>query len=150
MDEALTLRSAFDYVFITTKAMPLEDTAEHPIAAAVSPHTAIVVVQNGIAIEEPFHRMFPQNPIISVVMYTPLTQTEPSVFSHQLLDKIILGTFPSFAPIWHKEAAELLRQLLASGGASVTHDDDIQYERWKVEEAAHQCIGKPNLCPFKH
>lgn len=123
--------SAFDYVLVTTKATCMKTATEHPIQPALGAGSTIVVVQNGIRVEDPFRRLFPENAIVSVVMYLPLTQTEPGVVYHHLLENIHLGTFPSRAPPQHKLAAERLCQMLSAGGAKATHDEDIQTERWK-------------------
>lgn len=122
--------SLFEYVFVTTKATPtcLEG---HAIRPAVSPKTTIVTLQNGIAIEEPFRKLYPENPIVSGVCYTPVTQTGPTTFVHTSLDRIYLGTVPAEAPSHHKSATERLTRFLKTGGATAEHVEDIQVERWK-------------------
>ncbi|KAH6885434.1 2-dehydropantoate 2-reductase [Thelonectria olida] len=132
VQEAVQLHgSSFDYILVTTKAVGMKTATEHPIQPALTRHSTIVIIQNGVRIEDPFRRIFPENPIVSVVMYTPLTQTAPGVFYHHLLDNILLGTFPSQAPLQHKEAAERLCQMFSIGGAKAKHEEDIQAERWK-------------------
>lgn len=132
VEEALHHKgNGFDYILVTTKATALALGEVHPIYPAVSPHTTIALMQNGIGIEKPFHKAFPENPIISAVLYPALAQTAPAVFSHQLLDRIVLGTFPAEASASHKHTATKLSQMLAEGGAAAEHHDDVQIERWK-------------------
>ena len=101
------------------------------MAPAVSPNTAIVLMQNGIGIEQPYRTMFPNNPIISAVIYMPVTQDSPGVFSHSLLSRFHLGTYPTKAPQAHLDSVDRLRDLLVEGGADSCHEPDIQLERWK-------------------
>ncbi|RSM02861.1 hypothetical protein CEP52_007762 [Fusarium oligoseptatum] len=101
------------------------------IKPAVSPNTTIVILQNGIAIEDPFRAAFPQAPILSCVLYTPVSQTGPTTFTHGTLDKMYLGTFPADAPIHHLKACAKFTSLLSTGGAKAHHATDIQIERWK-------------------
>lgn len=84
-DEArqqLANNSAFDYVFITAKAIPSTPSIPDLIRPAIGSNTAIVLVQNGIGIEEIYHTAFPNNPILSCIAYVPATQTSPGVVEH--------------------------------------------------------------------
>jgi 2-dehydropantoate 2-reductase len=64
----------FDYILVCTKAFP--GTAKL-IKPAVSKGTAIVLAQNGIGIEEEYAELYPNNTIISGVVWLPTTQVEP-------------------------------------------------------------------------
>jgi 2-dehydropantoate 2-reductase len=123
--------SAFDYVVVSTKSFPWVDQGQHPIAPAVSPTTAIALLQNGIGIEEAFRQTFPDNPIISAVIYCPVTQTAPGTFTQTLSYRIYLGTYPSVAPESHQKATQVFSDLLAEGGATTFNENDVQYERWR-------------------
>ncbi|KAF2160689.1 hypothetical protein M409DRAFT_28829 [Zasmidium cellare ATCC 36951] len=119
----------FDYALVCSKAFP--GTASL-IQDAVTPNkTAIVLAQNGIAIEEDYAALYPSNPIISGVVYLPTTQVEPGVVEHGTpLEEFEIGTFPIDAPREHKEAAERLSRLFAAGGAKAPVHEDIQTRRW--------------------
>ncbi|KAM0438680.1 hypothetical protein ACHAPT_001436 [Fusarium lateritium] len=120
----------FNYVLIATKATLGCPEAE-AIRPAVSPNTTVVILQNGIAIEEPPRATFPQAPVLSGVLYTPVSQTGPTTFNHSTLDVVYMGTFPANAPIHHTDACEQFTNLLKTGGATAHHVADIQVERWK-------------------
>ncbi|RSL68402.1 hypothetical protein CEP54_002911 [Fusarium duplospermum] len=92
----------FRWLLVATKATVDCPEAE-AIRPAVSPNTTIVILQNGIAIEDPFRAAFPQTPILSGVLYTPVSQTGLTTFTHGTLDEVYLGTFPADAPIHHEE-----------------------------------------------
>ncbi|CAH0022888.1 unnamed protein product [Clonostachys rhizophaga] len=122
---------AYDYVFITTKAQSKEDTDTEAVASAISSTTAIVLMQNGVGIEDPWHTRFPDNPVISVVMYLPVTQTQPGVFSHALYHVFQIGTFPHNAPERHQSMAKNLSAILSLSGAKAAVFDDVQPCRWR-------------------
>ncbi|KAI0480114.1 2-dehydropantoate 2-reductase [Xylariaceae sp. FL0804] len=123
--------SRFDYVLVTAKALPTRPSTAELIRPAVTPgRTAVVLVQNGIGIEDEFARAFPGNPILSAVAYMPVTQTEPAVLRHRELELLHVGTYPAAAPAAHKRAATDFAALLRRGGATVRLHDDVQLERW--------------------
>lgn len=97
---------------------------------AVGPATAIVIIQNGIAVEEEYAALFPENPIISGVVYLPATQTAPAVIAHKEVELLYLGTFPADAPDAHKASAEAFAAIIKAGGGTAEVHDDIQLQRW--------------------
>jgi 2-dehydropantoate 2-reductase len=116
----------YDYIVVCSKAIP--GTIPKLIAPAVTPkHTAIVLVQNGVGIEEEFHQEFPNNPIISTVVYLPATQRPAGVIKHGEVEKIQLGAYPSSATNVHaKEFSELVK----SAGGTAEFYEDVQPKRW--------------------
>ncbi|EEU34275.1 uncharacterized protein NECHADRAFT_85578 [Fusarium vanettenii 77-13-4] len=120
----------FRWLLVTTKAT-IDCPEAEAIRPAVSPNTTIVILQNGIAIEEPFRAAFPQAPILSGVLYTPVSQTGPTTFTHGTLDEVYMGTFPADAPVLHMNACAKFTCLVRTGGAKAHYVTDIQIERWK-------------------
>lgn len=121
----------FDFVVVVSKSMPgLSPSQAELIKPAVGPETAIVLLQNGIAIEDEYASMFPENPIISGVVYIPATQTAPAVVLHKEIELLYLGTFPAAAPPPHKAAVEALAAIITAGGGTAKVQDDVQLERW--------------------
>lgn len=120
----------FNYVVVAVKALPTTPSVPDQLAPAVSPTTSIVLIQNGVGIENIYAEAFPNNPILSCVAYLPVTQTSPAVFAHKEVEKLHVGTFPSEAPADHKKAAESFVSLINDGGATAIHHDDIGNERW--------------------
>ncbi|WPH00832.1 Hypothetical protein R9X50_00366200 [Acrodontium crateriforme] len=117
----------YDYILVCSKAFP--GTAEK-IKEAVTSTSAIVLAQNGIGIEEEYAKLFPNNTIISGVVYLPVTQVEPGVVEHGPLEMFKIGTYPSTASQEAKAKAELLAQLFDAGGGTCCHEDDVQSRRW--------------------
>ncbi|KAI0901807.1 6-phosphogluconate dehydrogenase C-terminal domain-like protein [Annulohypoxylon nitens] len=124
-------KTVFDYVVIAAKALPTSPSTAELIGPAVTNgKTGIVLIQNGIAIEDEYARLYPENPILSTVAYFPATQISPGVIQHREIETLHVGTYPASAPIAHKESAEKFVDLLTRGGATGKLHDDVQRERW--------------------
>jgi 2-dehydropantoate 2-reductase len=120
----------FDYIIVAAKALPTTPSIPSLLAPAVSPNTSIVLIQNGVGIEDIYAKAFPNNPILSCVTYLPVTQTSPAVFSHREVEKLHVGTYPHDAPQQHKDSAETFVSLINSAGATAIHHPDVGSERW--------------------
>lgn len=120
----------FDYIIVTSKALSSSPSTAELIQPAVTPATTIVLIQNGINIEAPFAALFPENPILSTVVYLPTTQIQPGVIEHSEVELLHIGTYPAQAPSPHKDAARAFADLLTRAGASSKLHDDVQAERW--------------------
>ncbi|KAE8454132.1 hypothetical protein EG329_005056 [Mollisiaceae sp. DMI_Dod_QoI] len=129
IDEAVGIdpNSQFDYVIISSKAIPTVPSTAELIKPAVSPKTTIVLIQNGIAIEQPYSELYPDNPLLSTVVYLPATQTQPGIVYHREVELLHIGPYPASKNI---EAASRFSDLLKSAGASAEVHEDVQFERW--------------------
>lgn len=129
VDEAAAFdpSSDFDYILVTSKALPSTPSTAELLKPAVTPKTTIVLIQNGIAIEEPYHSLYPDNPLLSTVAYLPVTQTEPGVIQHKEIELLHIGSYPSSAPLSH---ASKFAELLKAAGATTKVHQDVQHERW--------------------
>ncbi|TKA81993.1 hypothetical protein B0A55_01743 [Friedmanniomyces simplex] len=123
----------YDYVIVCTKALPEAKTAEAIAPAVTKGKTCIVLIQNGIGIEDEYYERFPKNPLVSCVVYLPTTQVEPGRIQMGSFELLEIGTFPASAydsqPTF-KEATDTLLAALKKGGSSVTFYTDIQEKRW--------------------
>ncbi|KAI0443858.1 2-dehydropantoate 2-reductase [Xylaria telfairii] len=124
----------FDYILVTSKALPSTPSTAELIKPAITPGTtAVVLMQNGIGIEEEYARLYAGDdvPIISTVVYLPVTQTAPAVVQHSIIEHLHVGTYPaSGVPETHKRTAEAFVDLLKTAGATATLHDDVQAQRW--------------------
>lgn len=82
---------SWDYVFVTTKALPDRSDESATIEPLVGPTTCIVLIQNGVGVEEPFRRRFPHNPIVSAVTIISAEQTSPGVIRQNRWTRISVG-----------------------------------------------------------
>lgn len=120
----------FDFIVITTKALPSKPSTAELIKPAVSKGTTIVLIQNGIGVEDEFAAAYPDNPLLSTVVYMPATHVSPGVVHHKEVELLHVGTFPAEAALEAKEAAKVFTELLCSAGATAKLHDDVQFERW--------------------
>jgi 2-dehydropantoate 2-reductase len=119
----------FDYIIVASKAFP--GTAEM-IKEAVTPgQTAIVLAQNGIAIEEDYVKLYPGNTIISGAVYLPVTQTAPGIVEMAALERFEIGPYPAKnASPKAKAQTQQLSDLWKAGGATAPVFEDVQPVRW--------------------
>ena len=120
----------FDFVVITAKAIPTNPSTAELIRPAMSQNTAVVLIQNGIGIEEEFAAAYPNNPLLSTVVYLPATQVSPAVVHHKEIELLHVGTYPTEARPEAKGAAKAFVELICSAGATAKLHDDVQFERW--------------------
>ncbi|KAK3715370.1 hypothetical protein LTR37_007098 [Vermiconidia calcicola] len=118
----------FDYIVVASKAFP--GTAEMIREAVTPEHTAIVLAQNGIGIEEDYARLYPHDTIITGVVYLPVTQVEPGVVEMGPLERFEIGTYPAKASPAAKARTQRLSELWKAGGATAPVFDDVQPVRW--------------------
>ncbi|KAK2030463.1 2-dehydropantoate 2-reductase [Colletotrichum zoysiae] len=84
-------KTQWDYVFVTTKALPDRSDDSAMIAPLVGPRTSIVLIQNGVGVEEPFRQRFPGNPIVSAVTVVSAEQTSPGVIRQNRWTRVSIG-----------------------------------------------------------
>lgn len=125
-------QQGFDFVVVAAKALPTNPSIAELIAPAVAEgKTAIVLIQNGIGIEDEYAARFPKNPLLSTVAYFPATQVSPAVIQHKEVELLHVGAYPATtASLEHKQAARGFVDLIAKGGATAVLHEDVQRERW--------------------
>lgn len=135
----------FDFILVCSKAFP---GTSQLIRSAVQVGTTIVLAQNGIGIESEYVEMYPNNDVISGVVYLPTTQTEPGVVEMGFEQRFEIGTFPAEASATAKTKLRQLAALWAAGGGCCSSFDDIQAQRWvKVAvNASYNPICALTLC----
>lgn len=133
VEEALTVSgpSVFDYIIVATKILSNGTSTAELIKPAVSDKTSVVLLQNGIGIEDEYARLYPNNPILSGVVYFAVTRTGPTTLNHSEVEAMHIGTYPNDAPQTHKTAAKAFVDLITECGATATYHEDVQGERWK-------------------
>lgn len=119
----------FDYILVTTKAFPGQNLLIADLESVVTPlKTTLVLIQNGIDIEEEYSAAFPETNLISCVVYLPSSQPSPGCMKQNGPDILELGQFPT-APL--TESTLAFARLVREGGANVTAYSDVQPRRWK-------------------
>jgi len=115
-----------DYLILAVKVLPGIDRAAL-IRPAVGPRTVIVLIENGIDIEEEIARAFPENELLSSVAFVGVGRTGPGEVHHQSLGSMVLGRYPSgITP-----AAQQLAALFEAGKIGCKLDERIVTVRWQ-------------------
>ncbi|HVO85167.1 MAG TPA: 2-dehydropantoate 2-reductase N-terminal domain-containing protein, partial [Syntrophobacteria bacterium] len=70
-----------DYILVALKVLPGVDQVEI-IKDAVGPGTAIILIQNGIGIDEPVAAAFPGNEVIGAVAFIAVSRPGPGRILH--------------------------------------------------------------------
>ncbi|CAG9999155.1 unnamed protein product [Clonostachys byssicola] len=83
----------WDYIFVTTKALPDVSDDSEMITPLVGPNSCIVLIQNGVGVEEPFRKRFPATPIVSAVTIVSAEQTSPGTIRQNRWTRTSLGPF---------------------------------------------------------
>lgn len=87
----------YDYLLVACKAIPEAQISETIAPAVTRGRTTIVLLQNGIGIEEEYSKKFPENLLLSGVVYCPVTQTSPGYITMGDVERLEIGEFSSSA-----------------------------------------------------
>lgn len=115
-----------DYILVGIKVVPEADTVEL-IRPVVGPETVIVLIQNGVEIEQPIAHAFPQNEIVSGLAFIGVSRIAPGRIHHQAYGRLTLGRYPA----GRSDRAEKLAQLLESSGIPCELTLNVVAARWQ-------------------
>ena len=136
--ESVELNGPADYIFITTKVLPDIDYRQL-LAPAVGVNSVLVLIQNGIYIEEALSDAFPDNRIISAIAYIGVARTAPGHYSHTGGGELAFGDYPS------GDSAELneIVEAFSQAGVKVAKSSDIIKSRWSklCWNASYNCVS---------
>ncbi|KAI5358134.1 Putative ketopantoate reductase ApbA/PanE, 6-phosphogluconate dehydrogenase-like domain superfamily [Septoria linicola] len=126
----------FDYLVATTKNVPdVSPTLLDIISPAVTPgHTTILLLQNGLNIEKPIIKRFPNNIILSGVSLIGATEAPHGVIKHDDSDTTKCGPFPSQPTHLSKctaAAEHFISMYNACNCVSWSFDSDVTLTRWR-------------------
>jgi 2-dehydropantoate 2-reductase len=115
-----------DYLMLTVKVLPQLDRVAL-IRPAVGPNTVILLIQNGIDIEQEIAHAFPSNELLSSVAYIGVGRVGPGEIRHQpSADTLTLGRYPQgLTP-----AARSIGAMIEASGLKCRLTEDISSARW--------------------
>lgn len=131
-NEAQNARVKWDYVVVSTKALPDVSDDSELLQGLVDEETAVVLIQNGLGVEEPYHQRFGNAIILSAVTITSAAQPEHGLIQHNRWTRINSGPYPIDSPEAVKKN-DLFNKLLVQSGikdASAYSAEKMQLLRW--------------------
>lgn len=140
-DAAAKSGHQWDYVVVTTKALPDRGDGSALISPLVGPSTVIVIIQNGVGVEAPYRARFPPNPIVSAVTVISAEQTGLGVIRQNRWTRISIGPYTDGRGTGDKKVGEAGTQAIGElsrwwgdfGGIRDVdpHDEvELQLVRW--------------------
>ncbi|KAM6526760.1 hypothetical protein FSOLCH5_002846 [Fusarium solani] len=134
----------FDYIICATKNMPdIGPPITDLIRPAVTPgHSTILLLQNGLNIEMPLLKAFPDNVILSGISICGSSEPVTGTIEHTLHDELRVGPFRD-----EGDAADRARDFVArygAGGRCTCHfDSNVAFSRWRklLYNAVYNPVG---------
>ncbi|KAK4502913.1 hypothetical protein PRZ48_006340 [Zasmidium cellare] len=83
----------WDYLLVATKALPDVSDDSALIEGLVSDGTSIILVQNGLGVEEPYKKRFPKAAVLSAVTIASAAQPSHGVIKHNRWTRISIGPY---------------------------------------------------------
>jgi 2-dehydropantoate 2-reductase len=128
-----TLRSAADYqggapdyLVISVKVVEGTDRAAL-VRDAVGPKTTIVLIENGVEIEDEMAEAFPDNELISALAFVQVSRVGPGKVRHYAFGDLSFGNYPSGLT----ERTRHFAALLEAGGIKCSLTEDVVSARWQ-------------------
>ncbi|MDA3956660.1 2-dehydropantoate 2-reductase [Oceanispirochaeta sp.] len=115
-----------DVLLISLKTTANKGLREH-LMTLVHEKTALVILQNGLGMEEEFQSWFPDNPILGGMCFICARKKEPAVFEHLDYGLITLGTLDKK----ERPLRDRIGKLMEEAGIPVTLVEDLKEARWR-------------------
>lgn len=115
-----------DYVLLCVKVVESADRVGL-LRDTLGPNTAIVLISNGIDIEQEIAEAYPDNELISGLAFICVTRTAPGKIWHQAYGKLALGNYPGGA----SEKVQKLAALFDAARITCEVSEDITTARWQ-------------------
>lgn len=123
---AAELDEAPDVVLLCIKLVEGADRAAL-LRDALGPDTAIVLLSNGVDIENEIAAAFPDHELISGLAFICVTRTAPGKIWHQAYGRLALGNYPQGL----SEKTRTLAAAFESAGIGCNITDNIVTARWQ-------------------
>ena len=118
-------QQAPDYLILSTKVIPSSNRVEL-LRPWLGENTEIVLIQNGLDIEQEIVDAFPNIPLISCLAFVAVSRMAPGEIHHKARGRLVMGNYPRGIEAGCERLAELLRE----GGIKGDPTDDVVRERW--------------------
>lgn len=92
-EEARKSQVDWDYLVVSTKALPDVTDDSEMVEGLVREKSSIVLVQNGLGVEDPYAKRFPEADILSAVTIVSAAQPSHGVIKHNRWTRISIGPY---------------------------------------------------------
>ncbi|MEI6970666.1 MAG: 2-dehydropantoate 2-reductase [bacterium] len=116
---------AADIVLVALKSLPCIDV-QAIIRDAVGPGTSVVLLQNGIGIEQSVAAAFPANEILSGIAFVCINRVGPGRIRHTDYGRVVIGRYQAGM----SERLAAIAMMLERAGIPTRIAADIVMERW--------------------
>lgn len=123
---ASELKEKPDYALLCVKVVEGADRVGL-LKDALSPHTTIVLISNGVNIEAEIAAAYPQQEIISGLAFIAVTRTAPGKIWHQAYGKLTLGNYPKGL----SDKALRLCETFEASGIPCLATENLTTARWQ-------------------
>ncbi len=115
-----------DYILVATKVLPKVDLKSLLQPVIRSRETAILLIQNGVEIEEPIAEAFPENELLSSIAYICASRPTPGTMLNEGGGRLRMGSYPNGI----SEKAKKLAELFESVKTECILSEEIRFDRW--------------------
>ena len=115
-----------DYLIVSLKVIQGINRVEL-MTPALGPNTVIVLIENGVEIEQEIQNAFPDNQIISCLAFIQVSRIAPGLIEHYAYGELTMGNFPYEV----SNECRALAELFERGGVPVVLNENISQGRWQ-------------------
>ena len=115
-----------DFILVATKVLP-EISLPDLIAPILAPKTSIIILQNGIHIEDYVAKAFPNHHLISALAFVCVGKTALGKIHHQDYGRLVIGDFANK----NIDKTAELTALWNKAGVPCVVSENIKIDRWK-------------------
>jgi 2-dehydropantoate 2-reductase len=127
LQSALDYQGAFpDFLVVSVKVVHGSDRVSH-MNGAVGPNTVIVLIENGVEIEQEIAQAFPKNQMISCLAFVQVSRLSPGVIRHYAYGDLTMGNFPCGV----SDECKQFSKLLAGGNIKAPLTENVVNARWQ-------------------
>jgi 2-dehydropantoate 2-reductase len=125
-----------DYLIVTLKITQGIDRVAL-MKPVVGPSTVIVLIENGVEIEQEIQAAFPNNEIISCLAFIQVSRLAPGVIRHFAYGDLTIGNFPSGI----SQACQKFSAMLEAGNVKAPATESVVNARWQ------KCVWNASFNP---
>ncbi|ODV86924.1 hypothetical protein CANARDRAFT_6491 [[Candida] arabinofermentans NRRL YB-2248] len=132
VEEAMEKYGPFDYAIFSLKNIPDISPIEPLIAKCYTPEVGILLLQNGIGIEKPIFKLFPEAYVMSGVTMVSSTLYGRKVV-HVATEHVRVGAYDNGKIPYEKQVAKCKKfiEIYSTDKNDIIYDENVNFSRWR-------------------